>query len=757
MKGWDTDSLFIILTPSQRKSLIKCKEVDMVKILISISLIVWVLQAQPIEEWTNSYPNGNSEAISIDDFDNLYVTGSDGFLIKNIATISYTPLGHQRWIQRYDGPAQGNDRPRQMAVGKQGNVYITGNSEGEGTSYDYVTIKYNWLGAQQWVARYDYIHLYDGSVGIAIDDAENVYITGSVQTSGTEALLPDTIFEPSEMDQVPRDIVTIKYDSNGTEIWRTWWDIFMEDQATGIAVDGDGNTYVTGYTSDFSWEFFIFTLKYDNLGRVEWVKTQPSMGGTIKYHRIAVDLEGNVFVAGMDDNWNYVTISYDPSGALRWSKTYHGSGNDWNEPTDIAIDKSGYVYVTGYSPGLETEKDYATIKYDKDGNELWVNRYDHEQRVDHPEALTIDNLGNIYVTGSSHSRWPPYDYKWITIKYKPDGTCPWVAFSDDLIANDIVTDPVGNVCVTGSGSNNDFYTIKYGVSDSPLATFPNQGRHLVRTPNITDLNWTYEGHDERLIWQWKGDLLLGPPTYIGETGKYPTIAQKEPDAPWVAYTTGISLYGMLKEQGSPNTWIKKQINSGVGNILPPSLVLSVTEASPQAGDLGYVVYTTLDPTADNCIRFSAFDADRVYYETVLDYGEDISSPSIAITPGDYLHVVWRKENSIYYITTLEPIDPSAIRQGIQPVWSDIVPISTQDPLTEPASNPFVEAQGEWVYVVWRGPNDLGNPDFGEIWQRRGRIRPGQLPEWPYLPQNISHSPDGESNYPTMSTGYSVVW
>ena len=194
----------------------------MVKILISISLIVWVLQAQPIEEWTNSYPNGNSEAISIDDFDNLYVTGSDGFLIKNIATISYTPLGHQRWIQRYDGPAQGNDRPRQMAVGKQGNVYITGNSEGEGTSYDYVTIKYNWLGAQQWVARYDYIHLYDGSVGIAIDDAENVYITGSVQTSGTEALLPDTIFEPSEMDQVPRDIVTIKYDSNGTEIWRTW-------------------------------------------------------------------------------------------------------------------------------------------------------------------------------------------------------------------------------------------------------------------------------------------------------------------------------------------------------------------------------------------------------------------------------------------------------------------------------------------------------------------------------------------------------
>jgi hypothetical protein len=337
---------------------------------------------------------------------------------------------------------------------------------------------------------------------------------------------------------------------------------------------------------------------------------------------------------------------------------------------DITIDNTRNCYVTGASDG-PVGKDCTTIKYNSAGETLWVRRYDRglpSYPDDIPWTMTIDNLNNIYIavwsTCWDELKPEEVDMGCVTIKYSPNGNELWQILSPSLdFPYDNITDPFGNIYVTGISCINytDYCTIKYGVSDSPLATFPNQGRHLARAPNMEDLDWIYEGYDERLIWQWKGDLLLGPPTYIGETGKYPTIAQKEPDAPWVAYTSGNSLFGLLKEQGTPNTWIKKLIKSGGGNILPPSLVLSLTEASPQAGDLGYVVYTTLSSTADNCIRFSAFDADRVYYETVLDQGSDISSPSIAITPGDYLHVVWRKDNSIYYITTVGPVDPSAIR------------------------------------------------------------------------------------------------
>lgn len=188
----------------------------------------------------------------------------------------------------------------------------------------------------------------------------------------------------------------------------------------------------------------------------------------------------------------------------------------------------------------------------------------------------------------------------------------------------------------------------------------------------------------------------------------------------------------------------------------------------QTQNMGYVVYATKEDGITK-IRFSAFDTLRTvpYYTTVIDVGDEdctVSSPSIAVTPKDLIHIVWQKNDlghntsSIYYKTTLDGVTPDAIRQGIFPDWTDSYQISTQPPLplTEPASNPFIEAQGEWVYVVWRGPNEDGNPEFGEVWQREGIIEPGNIPQW-RRPRNVSQSPDAESNYPTMSTGTVVVW
>ncbi len=356
----------------------------------------------------------------------------------------------------------------------------------------------------------------------------------------------------------------------------------------------------------------------------------------------------------------------------------------------------------------------------------------------------------------------PYDIYGKRVSRDGVLVAPDVLICDDLADQILPTIAFGkkNYLIAWDDNRIGNYDIYGRLIDATLiskdATSPNQGRHLARAPNSEDLDWAYHTNIGT-FWNWKGDLITGRPTYI-ERGKYPTIAENEPASPWVANKTGDSLFGLVKVSPTSEKWRKTFIDCG-HDILPPSLVLSVYNSEPQFyGDLGYVVYTSLHPTADNCIRFSAFDSQSVWYEKILDYGNDISSPSIALTPGDYLHIVWRKENSIYYITTLEPVDAYIIRQGIPPVWSDIVPISEPEQ-TEPASNPFVEAYGEWVYVVWRGPNQEipPNPDYGEIWQRRGRIRLGQLPEWPYDPQNMSHSPDRESDFPSMSTGYTTVW
>jgi len=257
---------------------------------------------------------------------------------------------------------------------------------------------------------------------------------------------------------------------------------------------------------------------------------------------------------------------------------------------------------------------------------------------------------------------------------------------------------------------------------------------------------------------------LAPVNVSSNSGRSedPSIAVGAEGCPWICYTTGANLLAKINTDHTipgrwkkvliiPDTWGEIQAES----ISAPALHLSVYRGASALGELGYVV-CALKGGSKSYIYFGAFDSLGVYYRTVLDSG-DVTEPAIAITPKDFLHIVWRKADRIYYVTTLTGITPEDIRGGGQPSWSQIAPISRPiEPVTEPASNPFVEAEGEWVYVVWRGPNEEGNPNFGEIWQRKGQIRPGQLPQW-FDPKNMSRTLNNESNYPTMSTGTAVVW
>src|SRR5205809_245073 len=106
------------------------------------------------------------------------------------ATIKDNSSGEEQWLSRYgpgslpsNGEANNGDFATAIAVDKSGNVYVTGYS-----GDDYVTIKYNSAGEQQWVARYDEPgHALDAAYAIAVDASDNVYVTGYSDGTGTEA------------------------------------------------------------------------------------------------------------------------------------------------------------------------------------------------------------------------------------------------------------------------------------------------------------------------------------------------------------------------------------------------------------------------------------------------------------------------------------------------------------------------------------------------------------------------------------------
>lgn len=195
------------------------------------------------------------------------------------------------------------------------------------------------------------------------------------------------------------------------------------DCSYGIVVDRAGYIYVTGQGYGKGTQCDFTTIKYAPNGEVVWMKFYNSPeNGYDKPYAIAVDDSGYVYVTGY--GWggdatfeDIVTIKYAPNGNEVWTRIYDGPANDFDCGYDIKVDNNYNVYVTGESyGGEETFEDIVTIKYDQNGNEVWVERYDGpDHDYDYPTKLVVDGDFNVYVTGLSYSLDTDEDF--VTLKY----------------------------------------------------------------------------------------------------------------------------------------------------------------------------------------------------------------------------------------------------------------------------------------------------------------------------------------------------
>ncbi len=407
-----------------------------------------------------------ASAITLDDSGNVYVTGGSygSGTHSDCATIKYNSLGDSVWVARYDGPDNGTDYATAIAI-DSGYVYVTGYSESSGTKQDYVTIKYNSLGDSVWVARYDGPdNSTDWTTAIAVDDSSNVYVTGYSVGSGTSY-----------------DYATIKYNSSGDSLWVRRYNgpDNGNDYASGIAVDKDGNICVTGTSMDSVTGEDYATVKYNTLGEEQWIAryTNRSDNKEDIAYAIAIDSSGNVYVTGYSWGYNwtfedYATVKYNPSGREQWVTRY-GKPDDVEYAYAITVDNAGNIYVTGW--GVVANAAYITIKYNTLGERQWVAKYNGPYRDDWAYAIAVDDSGNVYVTGCSYNSDTSFDYA--TVKYDSLGVEQWVARYNGPSdggdwAKKIVVDGNGNVYVTGwsmgLGTSEDYATIKYNSSGDTL-------------------------------------------------------------------------------------------------------------------------------------------------------------------------------------------------------------------------------------------------------------------------------------------------
>ena len=171
-------------------------------------------------------------------------------------------------------------------------------------------------------------------------------------------------------------------------------------------------------------------------------------------------------------------VSFAQAPNEAWIARYNGPGNSDEDPYDLLVDSSGNVYITGESWGVGSERDYTTIKHSSNGATVWISRYNGVANAyDYSQAMVLDQIGNLLITGSSVGSGNLFDAA--TIKYGPNGDTAWVRRYDSPVSGSdethgIGVDSSGNVYVAGHrhivGTNWNYLIIKYSPSGDTLWT-----------------------------------------------------------------------------------------------------------------------------------------------------------------------------------------------------------------------------------------------------------------------------------------------
>ncbi|MBN1594548.1 SBBP repeat-containing protein, partial [candidate division FCPU426 bacterium] len=291
----------------------------------------------------------------------------------------------------------------------------------------------------------------DEACGIAVDGDGNVYVAGNGTTTWGTPIRGYAGFI---------DAFVAKLTSAGTLTWNTFLGSTGEDQARGLAVDGNGYIEITGF-SDWTWGapvrphstyFDAFVAKLASDGSLVWNTFLGGSGLNDKAYSLAVDGSDNVYVAGASDaSWGMPIRSYiggndafvvklASDGSLTWNTFLGANGEDAAKGITVA---GSNVYIAGFSFSTwETpvrphaganNKDAFVAKLTSGGNLVW-NTFLGGNGSDAANGIDLDSGENAYIAGDSNETWgtPLWAYSQaedaFAAKVATDGSLFWNTF-----------------------------------------------------------------------------------------------------------------------------------------------------------------------------------------------------------------------------------------------------------------------------------------------------------------------------------------
>ena len=375
------------------------------------------------EPWTRQFGPGSARSVAADATGNVYVAGYTVTTLgpgqpwrRDALLRKYDRTGTQLWSREFGSiVTTAIDEAASVAVDLEGNIYVAGitlgafRGQASAGDKDAFVRKYDASGVELWTRQFGSPEA-DRALGVAVDAKGNVYVAGT-----TYGALP------GQVGAGPNDAFLRKYGAAGDEVWTRQFGSPESDSALGVAVDREGNVYVAGYTGGALPDQVsggrddTFLRKYAPGGTELWTRQFGYPNSSDAANGVAVDVDGNIYVAGSTDsspegrmdagNRKAFLRKYDSEGRELWSRL----GETFNVVSSVVVDEEGNVYVAGSTEGGKVMGDVLLRKYDSAGEELWTRRFGSPQH-DSGNSVTIDQGGHVYVAGQTQGAMPGQTY-----------------------------------------------------------------------------------------------------------------------------------------------------------------------------------------------------------------------------------------------------------------------------------------------------------------------------------------------------------
>jgi hypothetical protein len=360
-----------------------------------------------------------------------------------------------------------DDLSAEVAVDGAGRVYVSGytnstanfplvNAEqtsfhGPSYAYDVFVAAFNPTSGTLLYSTYLGGSDDDSGFGLAADSAGHAYVTGRTRSTDFPVL---KAFQPVSGGGYG-DAFLARFNQGGALAYSTYLGGSDIDFANGVAVDGGGNVYVTGFTQsiDFptvnAWQPAnfgqgdSFVAAFDATGRRLLYATYLGGTGGDYAYAIAVGIEGSAYVTGYTASTDFPTVNaaqpahhgppagddafvaaFDPTGgSLRYSTYLGGAGEDW--ATGIGVDAAGRAYVTGGTNSTDFPtvnafqaanaggnafpengfggQDAFVAALDSTGASLIYSTYLGGSEYDSASRIGVDAAGHAWVVGATNS------------------------------------------------------------------------------------------------------------------------------------------------------------------------------------------------------------------------------------------------------------------------------------------------------------------------------------------------------------------